>query len=110
MGLIISWNPLFSYLGLEALYSFGRLNGRYKDIEDELNKERSIFRLSNKDTLGIAWPYLVDFLELFLVRSFYGAAVFAPMTDNAEYKIYLTDTGIELLPSNEEAKNSLKQW
>tara|TARA_R110002072_G_scaffold89737_8_gene200958 strand:- start:11666 stop:12325 length:660 start_codon:yes stop_codon:yes gene_type:complete len=107
---ILTWNTLFTYFGIEPLYSLDRLNGRYIKLEDEFNKPRSIYQFNAEDTTDLAWPYIVEILELFLVRSFYGSAVFAPMANDARFAVYLTDTGIELLPSNQEAKQALKSW
>ena len=107
---VLSWNKIISYLGIDTLYSLDRLNGRYKDIEDELTKERSIYSLKSDSINDIAWPYALVLLEITLVRSFYGASVYAPMANQAEFSVYLTNTGIELNADNEEATLALKRW
>ena len=107
---ILAWKSIVAYLGIEALYNLERLNGRYGKLDDELNKPRSIVTLNAEKATDVAWPYLLTFLEATLVRSYYGASVYAPMANRANFAIYLTDTGIELMPVNKEAKQALKNW
>lgn len=107
---LLTWNALFSYVGLSPLYRFERLNGRYSTIEDELKQPRSIYALNDVDSTKLSSIYGIKLLELCFVRGFFGASVYAPMADNAEFSVYLTDTGLELSPLNKEAKYVLKNW
>lgn len=107
---VLTWHKIVSYFGIDTLYSLERLNGRYSDVDDEQKKQRSLYSLKPESVNDVAWPYALTILEISLVRGFYGTSVFAPLSNQAKYSVYLTETGIELIAINEAARIALKRW
>tara|TARA_R110002167_G_scaffold67357_2_gene190377 strand:- start:1754 stop:2413 length:660 start_codon:yes stop_codon:yes gene_type:complete len=107
---VISWHPFLAFLGLDTLYRFERVSGRYASLSDELKSPRSIYGLNEEHLTDPLWAYLNSFSGGVLFRAYYGASVYAPLLDSAKYGIYLTNTGVEVMPINVEAKRALKRW
>lgn len=107
---LLTWQPLVHLLGLDTLYRIERVSGRYKSIEDEHTQARSLYSL-NEEIYGVeVWRFLLENFQGTLVRSYFGAGVYAPLSDQALYGIYLSETGIELRPLNEVANAALNKW
>ncbi len=107
---VITWHPLLAQLGFQTLFRLDRLSGRYHLLEDERLKSRSLIQLDADDITRVLWPYMAQAFDGWLFSSYYGSAVYAPMADAAEYSLYLSPTGLELKPANNQAVQALKSW
>jgi hypothetical protein len=95
---IIKWHGWAQLLGLNAQYRLERISGRYSDIEEELNKERTVYALSFNDEIDY-WKLLKDYKKwLPWIDAYYGSATYLPMSDNASYSVTLTQSGLIARP------------
>ena len=80
---ILRWDPPLQLLGLNTLYRLERLSGRYHRINDELNRPRTVYPLSNEQGLDI-WTLAQEYQQwLRWIDAFYGNAAYLPMHDGA---------------------------
>ena len=107
---IITWNNMLSALGLNTLYRFERISGRYTSIENSQKRKHSLYPLNDKNVTDFLWAYMASLYDGSVFRAYYGLALFAPMSDKAKYGIFLTSTGAEVLPLNKYAKQALVHW
>lgn len=107
---MLTWSPLLAELGLKPLYKLERLNGRYQNLEDEQRFPRSLYQLDKENFSYNYWQMLLPYLHGTVIHAYYGAAVYAPLTDAALYGVFLNPGGVELKALNEEAKQALINW
>lgn len=108
---ILKWQGFANVLGLDAQYKLNRLSGRYTNIYQERIATRSIYQLSEKPVIDI-WKLASDHDALFgwLIDAAYGSAVYLPMTDQAEYEITMSQSGLIARPVNLAAKQAVSKW
>jgi hypothetical protein len=107
---VIKWHGLAQLLGLNAQYRLERISGRYSDIEDELQKPRSVYALGLKDEIDY-WKLVNDYKKwLPWVDAYYGSAVYLPMADNITYSVSLSQTGLIARPTESSPHEKLKRW
>jgi hypothetical protein len=112
---LMVWQSLWSYLGLNAVYRLDRLSGRYHDVEDEYSKDRSIFNLNQYVSyyrLGMIdlWQILTDYPWLPGVEAKFGSGAYMPMSDGANYSIYIVNGSVQARADNAPALRSVEQW
>lgn len=107
---VLTWHPLVAVFGLDPLFRMERLSGRYQSIESEYTKIRTMYDLGGEALSDSSWQYLIQYLDGSLIRAYFGAALYAPMADGAKYGVYLSDTGLELKPHNDQAVVALRSW
>lgn len=107
---ILTWHPLLAQLGMQPLYKLERLNGRYQSLVDEKILPRSLYELDKATFSTSYWQMLLPYLHGTLINSYYGAAVYAPMSDSAQYGVFLKTGGVELKALNDEATQALNRW
>jgi hypothetical protein len=91
---ILKWKSLANLLGLHTLYELDRIAGRYTDIEDETNKNRTVYsvaedKLIDAFDLRLKYPFLS-----FLVDAEYGSASFITTNAHKNLKIMVSTTGL----------------
>jgi len=91
---ILKWKSLANLFGLHTYYELDRIAGRYTDIEDETNKNRTVYsvaedKLINAFDLRIKYPFLS-----FLVDAEYGSASFIATNAHKNLKIMVSTTGL----------------
>jgi hypothetical protein len=107
---IIKWHGWAQLLGLNAQYRLERISGRYSNIDEELSKPRSAHALGTKDEIDY-WKLINTYKKwLSLVDAYYGSATYLPMSDNASYQVYLTQSGLIARSLNTEAEEKIKLW
>jgi len=95
---IIKWHGWAQLLGLNAQYRLERIGGRYSDIEDELEKNRTAYALGSKDDIDY-WKLINQYKKwLPWVDAYYGSATYLPMMNNSSYRLSLTQTGLIARP------------
>ncbi|MEJ2761569.1 MAG: hypothetical protein P8126_08560 [Gammaproteobacteria bacterium] len=107
---ILKWKPPATLLGLDARYRLERLGGRYRDIRQEREKPRAVYRLAPRSGLDL-WELLAG-LQSYLgwVDAYYGNATYLPMADGARYEVSLTQSGLVARPANERARQAVSRW
>jgi len=91
---ILKWKPIANYFGLHTSYELDRVAGRYRKLEDEQTKARTVFSLSQKKpmdmfTLRRRFPLLKPLLD-----AEYGSATFIAATKTAEFEVRVSTTGL----------------
>jgi len=91
---ILKWKSLANLLGIHTLYELDRISGRYTDIEDEINKKRTVYSLAEERLIDIfnlrlEYPFLS-----FLVDAEYGSASFVLINNNRKLDILVSTTGL----------------
>lgn len=107
---VLKWRALGNLLGLDTVYRFERLAGRYADHELERKGPRTVYGLAEEPGLDF-WALLKRHPSaLPLADALYGSGVYVPMTDGAQYVVSVSTTGLLIRPLNEPAKKALGNW
>lgn len=107
---VLKWKGLGTLLGLDTLYRFERLSGRYADTGQEKSAPRSVYPLAAETSFDL-WSLLKEHQRwLPLADALYGSATYAPMADGAQFSINVSTTGLLVRPLNEPAKKALGGW
>jgi hypothetical protein len=96
---ILKWKPVANLLGLHTQYELDRVAGRYRRLEEENTRERTVF------SLGRSKP--VDMFELRskyallapLLDVEYGSASFVPADHSTEWELRISTSGLLFRPS-----------
>ena len=108
---VITWNGIFRMFGMPPAYRLDRLSGRYYSLEDERQKERTVYALEQSKVPLDLWLILKDHKAIVpWIDASYGSATFLPMADDAIYRISLSRTGLTAHPVNEPAVNAVNQF
>jgi hypothetical protein len=107
---VLKWKGMGTLLGLDTLYRFERVSGRYADTAQEKSALRTVHALSTEAGFDL-WALLKEQQRwLPLADALYGSAAYAPMADGAQYSVNVSTTGLLIRPLNETAKKSLGSW
>lgn len=107
---VLKWKGMGTLLGLETLYRFERVAGRYADAGQEKTLPRTVYPLAAPAPIDL-WTLLKEHPRwLPLADALYGSATYAPMADGAQYAVNVSTTGLLLRPLNEPAKKALGGW
>ena len=107
---VLKWKGLATTLGLDTVYRFERVAGRYADTAQEKTAPRTVHGLSTGTAFDL-WTLLKDQQRwLPLADALYGSAAYAPMGDGAQYAVNVSTTGLLLRPLNDAAKKALGGW
>ena len=107
---VLKWKGMATLVGLDTLYRFERVAGRYADTAQEKSAPRSVHALSAEAGFDL-WTLLKEQQRwLPLADALYGSAAYAPMADGAQYSVSVSTTGLLIRPLNEAAKKALGGW
>jgi hypothetical protein len=107
---VLKWKGMGTLLGLDTLYRFERVAGRYADTSQEKTLPRTVYPLAAEAPFDF-WALLKDHQRwLPLADALYGSASYAPMADGAQYAVNVSTTGLLIRPLNEPAKKALGAW
>jgi hypothetical protein len=107
---VLKWRGWANLLGLDAQYRLERIGGRYRDIEQERNDERTVYPLSENPGLDL-WMLSTRYPRwLPFVDAVYGSATYMPMADGARYEISITQSGLIARPMNPAAETAAGTW
>lgn len=101
---ILKWRPVANFLGLHTAYELGRVAGRYRDLSQERNAERTVYALSRDRELDLfdlrqRHAFLAPLLD-----AEYGSASFVPVTRRAELELRVSTSGLLIRPVGESAR------
>ncbi len=107
---VLKWKGMATLVGLDTLYRFERVAGRYTDIAQEKSAPRTVHALSTEAGFDL-WALLKQHHSwLPLADALYGSAAYVPMADGAQYSVNVSTTGLLIRPLNEAAKKALGGW
>jgi hypothetical protein len=107
---VLKWKGMGTLLGLDTLYRFERLAGRYADTSQEKTLPRTVYPLAAQAPFDL-WALLKEQSRwLPLADALYGSAAYAPMADGAQYSVNVSTTGLLIRPLNDTAKKALGGW
>jgi len=108
---ILSWKGAALKLGLQPIYQFERLSGRYDSVDRELDSRRSVYSLQPNKRSDSIWDYLIAYEEYIpYLDSQFGSGTYMPMAHGAKFTIKLTSKGLLAKPRNLIATKSVRQW
>jgi hypothetical protein len=91
---ILKWKPMANVVGLHTAYELDRIAGRYRAIDDERTKPRTVHELGRTkavDLFGMRRRF--GFLgEVFDAE--YGSGTFVPVSRPAELELRVSTTGL----------------
>jgi hypothetical protein len=91
---ILKWHPWVNLLGLHTAYALDRLAGRYTELDDEINRPRTLFSLAeDRPVDAFALRRRHAWLAP-LVDASYGSATFIAADHPAEYEVRVSTTGL----------------
>jgi hypothetical protein len=106
---VIRWKLPALMAGAPTLYRLERLSGRYGDVKQELEAQRSVHDLAHGGfpdlwTLKRQFPQYLPFVD-----ADYGSAAYLPMLDGARYVVTLGPRGgLVARPADEATKRLLE--
>jgi|GEM_PF-671629 len=83
-----AWANLF---GLDALYKIERLEGRYKNLQEQNTLKHRAYDLSDQKAIQIP-QFLIDYN--FLIDAEYGSSTYLAIDESKIYTVYRTQSGI----------------
>lgn len=107
---VLKWKGMGTVLGLDTLYRFERLAGRYADATQEKSAPRTVHALPADAGFDL-WALLKEHPRwLPLADALYGSAAYAPMADGAQYAVNVSTTGLLIRPLNDAATKAVGGW
>jgi len=107
---VMKWGPMGNLIGLDTVYRFERLSGRYANHDQERKGPRTVHALSQEGALDV-WQMLKKYHKyLPLADALYGSAAYVPMADGAHYAVSVSTTGLLIRPLNDAAKKAVGGW
>lgn len=107
---VLKWKGWANLFGLDAQYRLERVSGRYRDIAQERNDERTVYGLCENPGLDVWMLSQKHPQRLPIVDAIYGSATYMPMADGARYQISITQSGLIARPLNEAAQAAAGDW
>lgn len=107
---VLKWKGMGTVLGLDTLYRFERIAGRYADTAQEKSAPRTVHALPVEAGFDL-WALLKEQPRwLPLADALYGSAAYAPMADGAQYAVNVSTTGLLIRPLNDAATKAVGGW
>lgn len=107
---IIKWNSLLTRLGMNTGYRLERISGRYLLLDDEHNKERSVYEINHSPGGVDLWLWLNQSNNNTMIDARYGNSTFLPMVEGAQYQVSISPSGLLARPLNQAAQDAIEQW
>jgi hypothetical protein len=101
---ILKWKPIANIFGLHTAYELDRVAGRFENINDEMNKARTVYTLSKEKPLDMF--HLRRTFEILrpLVDAEYGSATFIDLNKAREFKIMVSTSGLLIRKAKAETR------
>lgn len=107
---VLKWKGPATLFGVDTLYRFDRLSGRYRNVAKERSGPRSVYDLSENPGLD-TWR-VVRWVQRWLnwVDAVYGSGTYLPMADGARFHVSLGAQGLIARPANDAAEKAVSRW
>lgn len=87
-GHIVKWEDFFVTVGMKPLYQVTRLTGRYVSINDEKEKERSVYEIAEETKV---WRWLMKYGEKIPgIDAVQGVSSFKDAVEGKKLTVYIT--------------------
>ena len=96
---ILKWKPIVNLLGLHTQYELDRVAGRYRRLEDENSRARTVFPLARAKPLDMFSLRSEYALLAPLLDVEYGSASFVPVDRSSEWELRVSTSGLLFRPS-----------
>lgn len=101
----VKWKSLGTLIGLDPLYRLERIEGRYRQIEEQNRGTKLSYALGDDSAID-----LVRLTEIlgpfnFLFDASYGSSTYSTMDPDYVYQVFQTNTGIITRVEKREAQN-----
>ncbi len=96
-GDLLKWKPWVLVLGARPLYKLTRLESRYLNADDEVQKPRSVIELNGGSSRLWQWLHQQG-IRLPFVDAVYGNAAFVMAEPGREWGVYVSDSGFWIRP------------
>jgi hypothetical protein len=107
---VMKWGPMGNLVGLDTVYRFERLAGRFANHDQEAKGPRTVHALAQDGALDF-WQLVKQYHRyLPLADAMYGSAAYVPMADGAQYVVAVSTTGLLIRPLNDAAKKAVGGW
>lgn len=107
---ILKWHGYANLMGFNSHYKLYRLSGRFQALEQARSTPASAHNLNAEPGLDV-WHFVKRYPQLLpLVDAYYGNAVFLPMHDQAQFKVFMTQSGLIARPVDTETAKQLRSW
>lgn len=106
---VLKWTGPGNLLGFNALYHLDRLEGRYRNLEQEQHDYHTAVDLAGGSGLDL-WSFARRHAWLPWVDASYGSATYLPMANGAGYRVSLSQTGLLARPENAAAQQAVARW
>lgn len=91
---ILKWKPIVNILGLHTAYELDRVSGRFQELSDEQDSERTVYSLSTEKPLDMFSLRQRYALLGPLLDAEYGSATFVPANRSAEFELRVSTSGL----------------
>lgn len=107
---ILKWQGSAVLLGLDTFYRLVRVQGRYRNIQEERENHRSVYSLADESALDLWSLTHSEQLDFPWVDGVYGSSTFLPMVDDGKFGVYVTTSGLIARPLNQPASGAIQSW
>ncbi len=106
----LRWRSWATLLGKDPMLRLERISGRYSDIEQAKEAQRSLYALNPHPGLDV-WKYAREYADwLPFIDAYFGSSVYMPLTADGHYKVIATDSGLLVRAVNVPAKKAVNDW
>lgn len=90
---VVKWTPFAVLSGLDPVYRLDRISGRYRDIDTERSRAKTVYDLATDSGLDL-WQLAQRYPRwLPFVDTEFGSGAYLPMRDGAVYDVTLSPLG-----------------
>lgn len=107
---ILKWHGVATLAGLKTVYRFERISGRYRDLKQQRSGQHSVHALASDDGLDLWGWSRKNQQRIPWVDAIYGNAAYMPLTNQAQYKISISSSGLVIRPANSAAQQAIESW
>lgn len=106
----LRWKSWATILGKEPMFRLERLSGRYTDIDQEREANRTVYALNSNLGLDL-WKYGRNYAQWMpFIDAYFGSSVYVPLAPEARYQVAATHSGLIVRAQNIPAKEVLGEW
>lgn len=107
---ILKWHGLANLLGMKTSYRLERISGRYRDVQQERDKVRTVHELEDAKGLDL-WHLAHEHKKnIPWLDAVYGSAAYVPMVDKGIYRVTMSHTGLVVRAGNNVAQKAIENW
>lgn len=106
---VLKWKPMANVVGYDSIYRLERIIGRYRGIEDHTANLGTGGNIHTESPIDIS-VIIENAKWLNAGDAVYGSGVYAPMADEAQFNVFITQDALITRPANEAADMAVAEW